>query len=89
MYINRTNKIIQEKKWYIMNYYLKEVNHSFIRNKIYIPQNFKIPYYNRYESIDFKPLKNYPNYRKIKSTLEGININKSIPFKERYECRDF
>ena len=72
-----------------MKYYLKDVNHNFIRNKIYVPQNFMIPYEKRYETIDFKP--KYETYfpKKSKSTLEGIKINKTIPFKERYECRDF
>lgn len=72
-----------------MKYYLKDVNHNFIRNKIYVPQNFMIPYEKRYETIDFKP--KYETYfpKKSISSLDGIKINKTIPFKERYECRDF
>lgn len=89
IYNNQMKKHLLERKWYLMKYYLKDVNQNFIRNKIYVPQNFMIPYEERYECIDFKP--NSVTYfpKKSKSSLEGIYINKTIPFKERYECRDF
>lgn len=89
IYNNQMKKHLLERKWYLMKYYLKDVNHNFIRNKIYVPQNFMIPYEKRYETIDFKPKYETFNPKKSKSTLEGIKINKTIPFKERYECRDF
>lgn len=58
LYINhkKTNQKINNNKWYLENYYLIFRNKNIYEKKyLFMPQNFNIPYKDRYESIDFKP----------------------------------
>ena len=83
------NMIYSDKKIFLISYYFRHINSCVFKNKIYVPQNFKIPYNERYESIDFTPDNNRFNSQRLKSSLTDIKINKKIPFRERYESIDF
>ena len=50
----------------------------------------KIPFHERYETIDFNPvLKSIGYDYQINCSLTNILVNKNIPFRERYETIDF
>ena len=76
MYTNGLRRILQTSQIKLQQYLMNTSS--------------KIPFHERYETIDFKPLVKYVKYDyQPNCNLTSILVNKNIPFRERYETIDF